>query len=894
MKKANSLRVLALGVLLVCPRASFAAVEAAAEDASLDYSTESEIEIDDGGDGISSPELLILSPLLNGVPLNKGPSLSILALGSTTYLPLFQISNLFEIGIRPANKGNTAQGFFVSERRIFHLNALTGEIHSGDLHTRISPSLLIVKRDEIYVPAELLSRWLPIDFEVQRFASTLNMKPREQTPLQIRLAREDRLKMLGFGPQAAQYPRMSTPYKLLDGPFIDQTLSAYGSRSNGIPSTGFGYSTYAAADLLYLETNGYVAGTREDPLGYYRAKAGRKDYYGRLFGPLRATQFDMGYIYANSVPLVLPNDQLIGASVASYPLNRINEIEGNTFRGELPAGWVVELYQDDLLLDYRRSNITGTYSFDNILMRGGVNKFTLLFYGPNGQVREETHTLNLADTLAAQGAFYYGLAAGQNVNGNTTGTLTAEYGLLPTFTLLAGLASLRPQLENPTRQYTLIGAKTVLGPVFARVDLAGSSQGGAAWQGTVQSRVAIVNLAAEYQSIGEAFSSQYYYPGPGKLERRIAIRTDTAFMPVAHHPLGLFLDADRSFYNDQTDISRIQLREASSLEEVGVVHHNTWSISQPDAYRQLKGGLNVSRRVDPRGFVRFAGDFNYDLVPESTPRSFSVGLNGTFSRTYSWSGTFHREFRAGNSLDASLGKTFEAFTTTLSASYYQPAVYTGFVSLSFSVGYIRAHDEVRFDDQNLALSGTILVRTFIDDNQNGLWDAGEKPAANTSISLNGTTLRNPTGPDGTLLLSSLPAYVPAQIAATGFDDPTVISSVAGYSVVPRPGRVMVLEFPLLMTGEIDGTVYLNDGNQPVEAASVPVEVIDANGRQVKVLYTAFDGYYLFERLPTGKYTVRILPSYLDLTFVSLPRSKSVVIDSNEPDSNGNDFIIRSR
>src|SRR3990167_9702956 len=55
-------------------------------------------------------------------------------------------------------------------------------------------------------------------------------------------------------------------------------------------------------------------------------------------------------------------------------------------------------------------------------------------------------------------------------------------------------------------------------------------------------------------------------------------------------------------------------------------------------------------------------------------------------------------------------------------------------------------------------------------------------------------------------------------------------------------------------GEIEGTLR-RDGGNPVEGLSV--ELIDAEGRVRGATLTEFDGYFLFESVAYGCYTVRL-------------------------------------
>ncbi|MGN7929789.1 carboxypeptidase-like regulatory domain-containing protein [Sphingopyxis sp. 22461] len=55
-------------------------------------------------------------------------------------------------------------------------------------------------------------------------------------------------------------------------------------------------------------------------------------------------------------------------------------------------------------------------------------------------------------------------------------------------------------------------------------------------------------------------------------------------------------------------------------------------------------------------------------------------------------------------------------------------------------------------------------------------------------------------------------------------------------------------------GEVEGTVR-RDGGNPIEGLGV--ELVDAEGRVRATTITEFDGYFLFEGVAYGRYTVRL-------------------------------------
>ena len=73
-------------------------------------------------------------------------------------------------------------------------------------------------------------------------------------------------------------------------------------------------------------------------------------------------------------------------------------------------------------------------------------------------------------------------------------------------------------------------------------------------------------------------------------------------------------------------------------------------------------------------------------------------------------------------------------------------------------------------------------------------------------------------------------------------------------MTPRPGVAIALELPLVSSGEVDGTLVTSNG---INLEGVDLELIDGQGRVAKSTRTEFDGFFLFDGVPYGRYALRV-------------------------------------
>ena len=114
----------------------------------------------------------------------------------------------------------------------------------------------------------------------------------------------------------------------------------------------------------------------------------------------------------------------------------------------------------------------------------------------------------------------------------------------------------------------------------------------------------------------------------------------------------------------------------------------------------------------------------------------------------------------------------------------------------------------------------------------------------------------PTNENGQSLIDDLQPFKPVLIGidSSSLPDPFIQPATSGVVVTPRPGVPFTIELPLVSAGEVAGTLKREDGKL---LSGVDIELLDKGGIAVKTTRSEYDGYFLFESVPYGKYTLRI-------------------------------------
>ena len=131
------------------------------------------------------------------------------------------------------------------------------------------------------------------------------------------------------------------------------------------------------------------------------------------------------------------------------------------------------------------------------------------------------------------------------------------------------------------------------------------------------------------------------------------------------------------------------------------------------------------------------------------------------------------------------------------------------------------------------------------------------------------------------MIDSLEPYQPVLIGidASSLPDPLVQPATPGVVVTPRPGVAVAIELPLASAGDVDGTLVHSGGGS---FAGVELELVNTEGRVASTTRSDFDGFFLFEGVPYGRYSVRIALGSANAARVSTALGGVLLVNGASP------------
>jgi len=807
--------------------------------------------------------------------------------GSDILLPLGELAGILTIGITVQPEEGVASGFVLHEERSFSLNLAQRTVTREGRTEFFDPLLVQARSDDIYVAIRLISQWLPVDFDIDMSTLVLTVRPREPLPLQLRLKRERLAAEAKRGIyQDPGYPRLDSPYQLLGTPYLDQTLAFDLHHGNGSTQDDFRYTAFLTGDLLGMESAMFFSDSKLDSSPEFRLTLGRHDPGAGLLGPLHARSIEFGDVPVPGVSNISRTDPTgNGVTLSNRPLTQPAMFGLKTLQGSLPPGWDVELYYNNALIGFQQSRPDGLYTFTDQPLLYGPNEFRLVFHGPLGQMRVEQQTYYLEQSLPKPGEFYYNISGHRDPEGESH--LGAQFDAGLSSHLAANVGAAELPVAGTEQRYANAGLRVFWQALILTGDLIRLQDAGSLTQEGLKTRIGTFSLDVNRAQLND-FTSNYFLPSGDPVRTHETIRIG-GVLPLVYLSLPVTLEGARDRLQSGDENITATGRLSAYLYWTSITNELRWqSLS---GAKSTDGTLQISRRLAGIGFN---GQISYTLKPENKLTTVALTANQNLADGYLLSlGLAHTIPTPQTLYSAGLSKNLGHFGMAINSSYATHGEVAVGLQLFLAMGMEPRKSEWLFDAQPMANTGAVSARVFLDRNLDGVMDAGEEAIEGVAFTVNGSRQPSRTDSSGIAYLSRLPVYDYADIAIdpTTLEDPQWLPRPKGVRLVPRPGKTNEVDFPVVMTSEIDGTVYLVENETQRGIGDALLELVDDSGKVVAGATSSSDGYYIVPAVLPGNYKLRISPEQLSRLNLKDPGARPVTVSPDGEFVNGVDFIL---
>ncbi len=587
----------------------------------------------------------------------------------------------------------------------------------------------------------------------------------------------------------------------------------------------------------------------------------------------------------------LYSKRIIGGALSNDPVMPRRVYETYVIDGYTISDSEVELYVNNQLADYSRADELGYYRFDYPLNYGTV-RISLRIFTPAGEVIIEEKQMQIPFTFLPKGVLAYNIQGGivdddftTNYSGNLGFHGDMAFGVAKGITAKIGVDFFSHEEEQ--MYYGSISAR-LFGQYLLNIDVAPD----ALYRATTS-----VTFASN-RSFNMAFT---HFDGTGVFNRRGASQAILANLYVPFRlrgtNAGFRLGADHTILGN-TFNTNYWLDLNSRVGRMNMRFNYRGKLAGSLAVEEWLGGLmttaatfNFSRNPEIPLFVR--GSFLRLQVAYNTEYKKWINAGMQVSRTVTRSGrltvNINYDFH-GNAINIKSGFTIDLQPVRSNTHVVSQGGKKSLLqNFNGSFGFDEQSGQILAGNRSQVGQSAASVVMFIDDNENGRLDTGEKIIPAKAIRLDHSGNMS-LGDDNILRVEQLQSYwsYNADIVQTALPDPTLSPLYKKFSFVTDPNRYKRIEIPMYRTGIIDGNVKIaNEDNTGYGVGGVRLLLSSDANEHLETLRTFSDGSFYEMGLIPGSYKLEIDPIQLD--YMDKSSCPPVIIFEVKPTADG-DFI----
>lgn len=779
------------------------------------------------------------------------------------YIAVSPLLDLLKLKNEKSEDGKMIAGFIIRPEEEFLLNSENAEVILKEEKLQLKPDDFIVTPSTFYLKADLFSEIFQLDTQF----SFRSLSVKLDTELELPVIKERRLKEMRSNLNKVQ--GVVKPDTLIhrNYPFFKAGMLDWGAiitqQTEGIDDNRFtlGLGTMLAGGETNVRLNysNNVPFTSRNQFYQWRYVNNENNIF---------KQITAGKIFTRATSSLFA--PVVGVQFSNTPVANRRSFGTYTLSDYTEPRWTVELYVNNVLVDFTEADASGFYSFEVPLMYGNT-AVALRFYGPYGQERQEERYINIPYNFIPKNELEYTLSAGvvEDEDNRRFSRFNLNYGLSNAVTFGGGVEYLSEVTSGEVMPFVNTSARLASNLLFS-----GEYMFGVKAQGLLSYRTPRgFQVDLNYINYDEDQTAiNYNYLEERKITLSSPIRT-SFFRAYSRLSLNQVILPTTEFTTAQFLLSGVLFGVSTNLTTYGLFNERA---KDPTIYSTLSQTyrlpaqllfspqlqyeyssreftnlvLELERPVFKRGFFNLAYENNF----RRNAHIFEIGLRYNFNF-------------AQTSTTARLGNRNSSFVQSAQGSLMYDSN-TGYVNASrrSSVG-----------------RGGISLIPFLDLNTNGKKDPMEP-------GVSGMQIRNKFGrltyyEDETILrISELQPYVEMMLEI----DPVSLDNIAWkvpnqkILVETVPNQFKTIYVPVEVLGEVAGMVYLKTPEGTSGQGRIIVNIFDDEGSKVAKILTEGDGYFSYLGLKPGNYTAEIDAEQLSkLGYQANPSSASFEIEVDE-------------
>jgi cell division protein FtsN len=535
---------------------------------------------------------------------------------------------------------------------------------------------------------------------------------------------------------------------------------------------------------------------------------------------------------------------VIGAVLSNTPTS-VRRAKGEYIINDVTQpDWLVELYINNVLMDFTKADASGLFMF-RVPLVYGFTTLTLRFYGPMGEERSETRTMNVPYSFLPAGEFEYRLSGGMLEDGKGTifGRGEANFGICRNLTAGAGVEYLASITSGTTIPFLTVSFLPV-----SKLMIKGEYAHGVRIRG-------LLNYYLWSNSMLEIDYTKYSKGQHAILYNYLEERKINLSVPLKIKNIAGFarFGYKQNVYCDfNYNIAELLLSVYYKQFNANVSTYANWVNNAPAYFSstaalsyRMKYGFTIRPTVQinlSKGkFILYKGEIEKKI---SHSGYISISYENLVMSNF-------------NSLNFSF-KYDLPFTQTNASARIGNRESSTSQGARGSLAFGSGNKHIQPGELSTVGRGGISLIPFIDVNHNGVFDKGEQMVENLSVKINGGHVIY-SKKDTIIRIIGLEPFISYNLELSDRDFENIAWRLMkrSYKVLIDPNQFKTIEIPIVPVGEVSGMVCLRSDSLTKGIGRILINLNRINRVKIAETLSESDGFLSYLGLEPGEYYASI-------------------------------------
>jgi len=809
------------------------------------------------------------------VPDLGGRDIDVLIMGNEVFLPITDLFDFLMIKNIPTPGLDTISGFFINQDATYLIDRVNNQIQYGDQIYKLDDGDLIRTETNLFLRGKYFGQIFGLECHFYFRSMSVRVNTKFELPaireMRLQAMRKNINRLVGEEEADTTIGRVYPFFHFGMADWSANLIEQPNGKSNSRLGLSIGSILAGGEATVSLNYNSYSPFTEKQQYYLWR-------YVNNDNKALR--QVMAGKISTGATSSIF--DPVVGAKITNASTKFKRSFGSYTLSDHTKPNWIVELYVNNVLVDYTTADASGFFTFEVPLVYGNTNVM-LKFYGPYGEEQIREQNITIPFNFVPKKTLEYSVSGGmvEDNQHSKFSKSSVHYGLSRAITIGSGVEYLSSVTSGQVMPFVNGSFR-----LASNLLLSGEFSPEVRSKGTLTYRLPSnlqfdINYTRYTKGQTAIFNN---YREERKFSMSLPIRV-TNFSVYNRFSINQLVLPLTNYTTSEWLISGSLFGVGTNITSYGVFVGN----AAPYFYSDFSASFRIPKDISIQPRVQYSYS-NKEFLSAKILAEKRVLKKGHLTASYEQNLRLNLQIvEFGFRYDFKFAQTsFNARVTDRTTNFIQYA--RGSIVNDSKTNYVYT------DNRPNVGRGGISIIPFLDKNGNGTRDPGEPKVYGLNLrASNGRIEKREI--DTTIRIFGLEAYTDCYVEF----DQSSLDNIAwrlkhrSMNIAVDPNLIKLVEIPILVVGEAAGMIRIDREGILRGIGRVIVNIYDKNNKKVGRTLSEEDGYFSYFGLQAGTYEARIDSAQLrKINMIATPDSVGfyirAILDGDYVD--GIDFVLR--